>query len=168
MKIEMTIEEFDELLAVYGSGRTRWPIERRAAAGRLLARDAAARRLLAEAEALERVLDVPPLPPRDLGALALRIEAAARATPRLAASSPAPARLTLAPRAPARWRLSSVDPVSLGALVTAASLALGILIGLSGQLQSVLRPVQQLTGLPVASASSTHTSAFDTLDEDLL
>ena len=48
----MTIAEFERLLDVYGSDRTRWPVEARASAGHLVARDRAARRLLAEAEAL--------------------------------------------------------------------------------------------------------------------
>ena len=61
-----------------------------------------------------------------------------------------------------------IESIGVGALLTAASLMLGILIGLSGLPQSVLRPVQQLTGLPIASAQSSHTAAIDTLDEDLL
>ena len=41
----MTIAEFERLLDVYGSDRTRWPVEARASAGHLVARDRAARRL---------------------------------------------------------------------------------------------------------------------------
>lgn len=168
MKTEMTLEEFDELLAVYGGDRTRWPIEERAAAGRLLARDPRAQRLLAEAEALDRVLDATPAPAVDLDALARRIEAAAHGSLRLAVSTP-PADLPLRQVPAPLWkRMLSAEPAKFGALVTAASLALGILIGLSGQLQSVLKPVQQLTGLPVTSVHATNSAAVDTLDEDLL
>ena len=58
----MTIAEFERLLDVYGSDRTRWPVDARASAGQLVARDKAARRLLAEAEALDRALERAPLP----------------------------------------------------------------------------------------------------------
>ena len=58
----MTIAEFERLLDIYGSDRTRWPVEARASAGHLVARDRAARRLLAEAEALDRALERAPLP----------------------------------------------------------------------------------------------------------
>ena len=58
----MTIAELERLLDVYGSDRTRWPVEARASAGHLAARDRAARRLLAEAEALDRALERAPLP----------------------------------------------------------------------------------------------------------
>ncbi|KAB2912397.1 MAG: hypothetical protein F9K29_19190, partial [Hyphomicrobiaceae bacterium] len=58
----MTQADFERLLEVYGSDRTRWPVEARTGASHLVARDAAARRLLAEAEALDRVLERAPLP----------------------------------------------------------------------------------------------------------
>ena len=58
----MTNADFERLLDVYGSDRTRWPVEARASAGQLVARDRAARRLLAEAEALDRALERAPLP----------------------------------------------------------------------------------------------------------
>ena len=80
----MTIAEFERLLDVYGSDRTRWPVEARASAGQLVARDRAARRLLAEAEALDRTLERAPLPTlAQEAALAERIVAAARRTPRI-------------------------------------------------------------------------------------
>ena len=40
----MTIAELERLLEVYGSDRTRWPVEARAGAGHLAARDRMARR----------------------------------------------------------------------------------------------------------------------------
>src|SRR6185503_12661101 len=80
----MTIAEFERLLEVYGSDRTRWPVEARAGAGQLVARDRAARRLLAQAEALDRALERAPLPSLAREAdLAERILVAARRTPRM-------------------------------------------------------------------------------------
>ena len=82
----MTIAEFERLLDVYGGDRTRWPVEARASAGHLVARDRAARRLLAEAEALDRALERAPLPTlAQETAMAERIVAAARRTPRIVA-----------------------------------------------------------------------------------
>lgn len=166
MKTEMTLEEFDELLAVFGSERTRWPLEQRAAAGRLLAQDAQAQHLLAEAQALDRLLDDTHSHTRDLDGLAQRIVASAQRSPRIVSVSPDVAQRAQA-RASRRYSFT-VDSIGVGALVTAASLVLGILIGLSGLPQNVLRPVQQLTGLPIASAQSTPGTTIDTLDEDLL
>lgn len=168
MKTEMSFEEFEELLAVHGGDRTRWPLDQRAAANRLLAQGADARRLLAEAQALDSLLDRRPIAGTDVDALAARIVATAQRSPRLATSTSVAA-LAVRPSAPVRRRGPfEMDSVGIGALLTAASLVLGILIGLSGLPQSVLRPVQQFTGLPVASAQSTHASNIDTLDEDLL
>src|SRR5215470_13350834 len=80
----MTLLEFERLLDVYGSDRTRWPVDARASAGQLAARDPAARRLLGEAEALDRVLERAPLPSlASEAALADRIIAAAQRTPRM-------------------------------------------------------------------------------------
>src|SRR5438132_6526990 len=80
----MTIADFERLLDVYGSDRSRWPVEARAGAGQLVARDRAARRLLAEAEALDRALERAPLPTlAQEAAMAERIVAAARRTPRM-------------------------------------------------------------------------------------
>src|SRR4029078_10126008 len=84
MSNNMTITDFERLLDVYGSDRTRWPVEARASAGQLVARDKAARRLLAEAEALDRALERAPLPSlAEEAALADRILAAARRSPRM-------------------------------------------------------------------------------------
>src|SRR5437667_8001458 len=80
----MTVAEFERLLDVYGSDRTRWPVEARAGAGQLVARDQAARRLFAETEALDRALERAPLPSLAKEAeLAERIVAAARRSPRM-------------------------------------------------------------------------------------
>ena len=80
----MTLGEFERLLEVYGSDRTRWPVEARASAAQLAARDPAACRLLIEAEALDRILERAPLPSlASEAALAERIIAAAQRSPRM-------------------------------------------------------------------------------------
>src|SRR6516164_2616183 len=89
---DMTLAEFERLLDVYGSDRSRWPVAARASAGQLVARLAVARRLLAEAEGLDRVLERAPMPTlaRE-AALAERILVAARRSPRMvAAAAPGP------------------------------------------------------------------------------
>ena len=58
----MTLADLERLLDVYGGDRTRWPVEARAAAAQLVARERRRAGLLAEAEALDRVLERAPLP----------------------------------------------------------------------------------------------------------
>lgn len=183
----MTYAEFEQLLAVYGSDRSRWPLEARADAGQLVARNRDAQRLLAETEALDRVLDRAPLPTLAREAsLASRIVASAQRSPRvvavqsrdepahvrpasvreaeLAGSHPTDAMLPLsgASGRRRRWRMG------VGAALSAASLVAGVLIGMTNLPQPLLRPMQQLTGLPLTNATSTIASAYDPLDEDLL
>jgi hypothetical protein len=177
-KDDMTLPEFERLLDVYGSDRSRWPVAARASAGQLVARLAAARRLLAEAECLDRVLERAPTPTlaRE-AALAERIVAAARRSPRMvAAGARSPAAVSPAadaasagsPAAPlpvqGRW-LTPMFGSAAGAL--AASLMLGVLIGLSSLSQSVLPAVEQMTGITLISASA-GAPQVDLLDEDLL
>ena len=110
MTTEMTPERLEALLATHGPDAARWPSSERQAAEALLARDAAARTLLAEYTALEELLAAAtPEPPAGLEA---RILKAART--RGAASSPR------------RW--------IAGAGALAASLLIGLALGLSGGL----------------------------------
>lgn len=173
----MTIAEFERLLEVYGSDRTRWPVEARASAGHLVARERAARRLLAEAEALDRALERAPLPTlAQEAAMAERIVAAARRTPRLVPSAraergrPAAAGDNViqlpASRGPRQWLdARSVRGGVAGAF--AASLALGVFLGLSGLSQGVLPAVEQMIGIPLGSNGAV-VAQVDLLDEDLL
>src|SRR5262245_35927065 len=144
----MTIAEFERLLDVYGSDRTRWPLEARSGAGQLVARDRAARRLLAEAEALDRALDRAPLPSlaRE-AALAERILVAARRTPRMvpapkadatAPSTSAGGGAIALPAARARSQWFGRQAFGGAAGVLAASLLLGVFLGLSGLPQGVV------------------------------
>ena len=173
----MTIADFERLLDVYGSDRTRWPVEARASAGQLVARDKAARRLLAEAEALDRTLERAPLPSlAEEAALADRILAAARRSPRMVpiakndAGAMARRAIDNVVRLPSlrtrpRWLARSAFGGAAGML--AASLALGVFIGLSSVSLRVLPALEDMTGITFGSGS--HVVAqVDLLDEDLL
>ena len=172
----MTIADFERLLDVYGSDRTRWPVEARASAGQLVARDKAARRLLAEAEALDRTLERAPLPSlAEEAALADRILTAARRSPRMVpvtkADAPRMARaidnVVRLPslRARPRW----LRPTGFGRAtgMLAASLALGVFLGLSSLSQGVLPALEDMTGITLGAQSRT-VAQIDLLDEDLL
>jgi hypothetical protein len=180
----MTVAEFERLLDIYGSDRTRWPVEARANAGHLVARDRAARRLLAEAEALDRALERAPLPTLAQEAvIAERIVSAARRTPRIVpAAKDVPAQQIssgagsqgadnvvwlsgLRRRAQRLTVTSSLGGVAAGAL--AASLVVGILIGHSNLTQPVLPAIEQLTGITLG-ANAPVVAQIDLLDEDLL
>jgi hypothetical protein len=143
----------------------------RANAGQLVARLPAARRLLAEAEALDRVLERAPMTSlaRE-AALAERVVAAARRSPRMVAKSAAthPPAGAVAPELPGhpRW-LTSRTAFGGAAGALAASLVLGVLIGLSSLSQSVLPALEQMTGIALSPTSSLI-AQVDLLDEDLL
>jgi hypothetical protein len=173
----MTTVDFERLLDVYGSDRTRWPVEARASAGQLVARDKAARRLLAEAEALDRTLERAPLPSlAEEAALADRILAAARRSPRMVpvvkTDAVGMARRDIdnvvrlpSPRARPRWLTPSGFGSAAGML--AASLALGVFLGLSNLSQGVLPALEDMTGLALG-AQGHVVAQIDLLDEDLL
>lgn len=189
MTRDMTYAEFEQLLSVYGSERARWPVEARVRAARLVARSPEAERLLQETEALDRVLAQAPLPALAREAeLAGRIVMAAQRSPRVVTVQPREAAAVrvacpsadeemegpavATPGGRRGWVLERVRPVvahhsvGVGAALSAAALMMGVLLGMSNLPQPVLRPVQQLTGLPVAS--STTTTATDLADEDYL
>ncbi len=173
----MTLADLERLLEVYGSDRTRWPADARAGAGHLVARDRAARRLLVEAEALDRALERAPLPSlvRE-AALADRIAAAAQRSPRIvrldnAHASEAPAGnrgnvFALANlRARRQWRGATVFGGAAGVL--AASLAVGILIGLSSLPQPYAPAFAELTSM-LGDHGRYSLAQVDPLDEDQL
>lgn len=172
----MTIAEFERLLDVYGSDRARWPVEERACAGHLVARDRTARRLLAEAEALDRTLERAPLPSlAKEAALADRILVAARRSPRMVAAGKTDAAgavhragnvVSLAAlRGRTSWRSRTAFGSAAGML--AASLALGVFLGLSSLSQGVLPALEEVTGLTLGTGGRV-VAQVDLLDEDLL
>ena len=169
----MTIAEFEHLLDVYGSDRTRWPADKRAGAGQLVARDAAARRLLAECDALDRVLERAPLPTlAQEAAIADRIVLSARRTPRVVPAPKTPPDLETASNVVPLSRLRERRfgaKTALGGLAgaLAASLALGVFLGLSSLSQGVVPAVEQMTGLALHTPGPV-VAQVDLLDEDLL
>jgi len=185
----MTIADFARLLDVYGSDRTRWPVEARAGAGQLVGRDKAARRLLAEAEALDKTLERAPLPSLAAeAALADRIVATARRSPRMVpasnmtASNMPASNMTVAgmrasgPRAagnvvrlpslPARPRWLPTGLASAAGML-AASLALGVFLGVSNLSQGVVPALEDMTGINLG-VQPRAVAQVDLLDEDLL
>jgi hypothetical protein len=169
----MTIGDLEYLLDVYGSDRTRWPVDARSGAGQLATRDKSARRLLGEAEALDRVLERAPLPSlaRE-AALADRIIAAAQRSPRIVHIDDAPAPAAggenvirwPGARDRSQWLRSDASRV---AGLFAASLLCGIYFGLSNVTEGALESVAGVTF--GAGASNGPTLAqLDLLDEDLL
>jgi hypothetical protein len=174
----MTLPEFERLLEIYGSDRTRWPVEARASAGQLVARDRAARRLLAEAEALDRALERAPLPTlAQEAAIAERIVAAARRQPRIVAvarpradrsGAPAADNVVRLPRnAMAALRLQPRTAIGGVAGALAASLALGVFLGLSNLSQGIMPAVAQMADVALGS-NGPVVAQVDLLDEDLL
>lgn len=181
MSAHMTYADFERLLAVYGSDRARWPVEARREAAVLVASSAQARRLLAETEALDRVLDHAPLPSlageaslsariieaahRTPRVVALRTEAGASGTAanRFAASAHQPSPM-LARRAGLRFATSRAG---LGAMLSAASLLAGVLIGLNDPSQRWLKSMQQIS-VALTGAAATTVAQYDPLDEDTL
>jgi hypothetical protein len=149
----MTPSEFERLLDIYGGDRTRWPIDARAAAAHLVARDADARRLLAEAEALDRVLERAPLPALATeAALADRIVAAAQRSPRIVTIHGAgPQRTEKAPGLPAVRTVAARPPRinrKVGAAgLLAASLVLGVVIGRTNLPHQLLPELAELAGV---------------------
>jgi hypothetical protein len=173
----MTLAELERLLEVYGSDRTRWPAEARAGASQLVSRDKAARRLLVEAEALDRALERAPL--LSLGReaeLADRIAAAALRSPRIVRFNSAPAGAPAPGSEGKVLRLADLQPrpqwrnaTRLGgaAGVMAASLALGVMIGLSSLPQPLAPAFEELSGL-IGDRAGYNLAQLDPLDEDLL
>lgn len=165
----MTLSEFERLLDVYGGDRTRWPVDARAAAAQLVARDRAAQRLLSESVALDRVLERAPLPSLAVeAALADRIVVAAQRSPRIISiGDPVPG----SERDTARVGSSTahrrgVLPADLRkAAVLAASLMIGVYIGLSNIPQQI---VPTLTGANDTSGVTYNLAITDPLDEDVL
>jgi hypothetical protein len=177
----MTLPEFERLLEIYGSDRTRWPVEARASAGQLTARDPTACRLLLEAEALDRILERAPLPTlASEAALAERIVAAAQRSPRMvptgeAVASPHTTAGTAASqrvsegsvvRLADRRRWFSRSPAGQAAGLLAACLMVGIFLGVAAVPQPVIPALEEFTGIMIGSGNSMQT--LDPFDEDLL
>lgn len=136
------IDAFQKFLDSHGSDRTRWPAAARLRFATLTANDSEARRRLAEAQALDRLLDQAPMPSEERrGALIERIVASAKTQPPQAAAAIVPVQ----PRNRGALMQSLVGtPV---AALLAASLLLGIFVGVSGAASPALQSVATISGL---------------------
>ena len=168
----MALADFERLLEVYGGDRTRWPADARAAAAQLVARDSNARLVLAEAEALDRVLERAPLPSLTVeAALADRIVTAAHRSPRIVKvagrqSSVVPlSNGRVHPQQERRWKLGLFRGDMRVASVLAASLVVGIVIGISSLPQSVVPALADLAG---GDRSGYNLALVEPFDEDVL
>ena len=132
------LAQLEAVLDIHGAKPSRWPDGARAGLLAFIAADESAARLFAEAEALDRLLGAAPdAAPNGLEA---RILAAAATLPQMHASPVAvmPRRRALVPPPPRRiWPELTL---------LAASLFLGLLIGLSGQALPALQDIAMLTG----------------------
>ena len=189
---KLTVERFESLLEAYGGNLARWPASHVLAAQGLLQGSAEARARLADAVALDRVIDKASNPdPRRLRALADRIVAAAasEASRREATGQPASeqrdsegARIIRLPLPQAR-RLSPIDAAALqprtaarprrqwpAAAALAASLLMGMAIGLTDVAQTTALGVASLTSAPASDTevvlSALQLDNLNVLDED--
>lgn len=163
------LEAFQVLLDGHGAERTRWPAPQRLRFAGLLAESSEARRRLAEAEALDSLLARAPLPsPSRHAALVDRIVDAARAQ-----GAPSAAAVTVLHRPARRRPLVSGLPV-LGlpvsafrargpaAALLAASLLVGIFVGVTGAANPALQRFETLAGLAAAvDAPPASTATWD-------
>ena len=170
--------ELEELLAIHGADRTRWPAPERRKFASLLATDGEAQRLLREAAALDRLLDLAPGPHTENAALAERIVAAASRE----AGVGSRLRFRRADRRPrlfgaaadlalrrASLRASQVPAAAL----LAASLVIGIIAGTSGALDAAIGPLAAATAVESegdadASQLALGSDEAGLLEEDLL
>ncbi|GEM_PF-1411678 len=135
----MEISAFRRLLDVHGSDMARWPEEARVQAQALLLSDARARRLLAEARALEDLLRADAPPPE--GDLAQRIMARVMAGDAVQQGGEmTQGRQPVSVRRVRDHRRRRMMTPWWAAAPLAASLLLGVWLGLSG----ALAPVEQV------------------------
>ena len=121
----MNLAEFRDRLDSGGPDLARWPLERRAAAERLLAADPAAQAALDEARRLDALIASVMLPDAPAASSDRVLRALAGPLPpqrRSLLSRLWPAALLDVDLAPARWRLAALAGVA----------CLGVLIGLAG------------------------------------
>lgn len=158
------LAELEAVLGAYGARPERWPEDVRAALAVFAEEDSRAARLVAEARALDRVLGfAPQAAGQDLGN---RILAAAAALPQAGTRPDLKAsRQSGADRQPQTGRrassMANLRRVWPGAALLAASLAAGVLIGLSGEALPTLQSVGLLAALEGEGLSAITGTFFD-------
>lgn len=158
------LAKLEAVLDAHGARPERWPQDVRATLIAFVEEDSRAARLVAEAHALDRVLGLAPQTPeqglsdRILAAAALLPQADVK--PKLDSSQ----RRNTDIRPSARLRLpgtKNLRRVWPGAALLAASLAAGILIGLSGEALPTLQNVGLLAALEEGGLSAITDSFLD-------
>jgi hypothetical protein len=161
-------------LEIHGADETRWPQEKRERFAPLLASDARARGLLAEARALDHLLDLAPLPTASRErAIRDRIVAAISAQKDCVRTAQPAAGVIELPARRQRTRATPAAPAALwpAAALFAASLAIGVYLGLARGLTPEVRAVAEVVGLetqPDRSQLSLLDDSASTGEEDLL
>ncbi len=166
MTAKTGLELLDDVLAIYGSDRARWPAAVRNELVTLIASSAEARALMAQAQALDRLMDLAPKLSADrLTLLTERISAQAERTPRMSVITG-----TKQPRAKPvpEWRRHATGITAL-----AASLFLGLLLGQNATLAPAVSEVATAVGIESlgdgSQIAATDEAYSDVgIDEDLL
>ena len=163
MATKTDLERFDDVLASFGSDRTRWPAPLRLELSQLLANSPEARAMLAEAQALDRLLDMAPVVASDrMMALTDRIVAQAARTPRVAASSTPVSR----PKPASAWKRHAT-----GLSALAASLLAGVFAGQNGSVAPAVSDIATVVGIESLADGARVAATDETyvgIDEDLL
>lgn len=164
MTAKTGLELLEDVLAIYGSDRTRWPAAARSELAVLIATSPEARGMVAEAEALDRLIDMAPKvsAPR-LAMLADRIAAEAQRTPRI---SVIPGTAASRTKPVPDWRRHAAGITAL-----AASLVLGIMIGQNASLAPAVTEMANAVGIESLGDGSQMAStdeAYIGIDEDML
>jgi hypothetical protein len=172
-------QALERLLDVCGADRTRWPARERLRFASFIGEDEGAKRLLAEADALDSLLDLAPRASEARErALQERIVAAA-----LRSSETRLAVVPGRPLAPEASSLRAKLPVLRGlsgvrvkrewpaAVLLAASLVMGVILGSAGTLDRAVQEVADISGYTTAVDSSQVALGDEIVapaDEDLL
>ena len=166
MTAKTGLELLDDVLAIYGGDRARWPAAARSELSGLIASSAEARAMMAEAEALDLLMDLAPKVSGDrLALLSERIAAQAERTPRMSVIPGANQRR--AKPAP-EWRRHATGITAL-----AASLVLGLMIGQNATLAPAVSEIATAVGIESLGDGSQIAAADEAyidvgIDEDLL
>lgn len=146
------LTRLEAALDIWGPRPERWPEAARAELDAFVQEDETARKLVAEALALDRVLALAP-EPAGTGALEARILAAAGDLPEPQRGASVPGYSRRLPQPVPRNGSSTLRRHWPEAALLAASLAAGVLIGISGQALPALQGLQILAGGSEAAVS---------------
>lgn len=163
MATKTELERLDDILAAYGSDRTRWPAPMRLELSQLITTSAEARQMLAQAQAFDRLLDLAPVvSPERMSALSDRIVAQAGRTPRVVTSSVPNAR----PKPASVWKRHAT-----GLSALAASLIAGVFAGQNGTVAPAVADIATVVGFDSLADGARVAATDETyvgIDEDML